>query len=503
VDLTPESAQQELLADFHWPKGTHPIEQASLWTDNILYPWQAELIRQVAMPKSRVIASTPNEAGKTSEIIPILGLSIMTAFPGSLVLSTAGSELQLKEQLFPYLETKLAKYPNWRVSQGSLTVIAPSVAGLRASKWIGYCPKDAKTAEGYHDAWARDVDGDLRFQPVFYIGDEAKSIKEGIFQAMMRIDPFFCFFVSTPGEDTGPFHDALEPDTLDMQGDGEDYWTYRKQVDWTECPHLQRPDKRVIREQIIKKFGEQSAFVQSMIFGKFYRKGQNYVFDDLGPVRACMGNMGHWIKGKRAAGLDLSAGGDEQVLYIREGTKIIFEDIQRERDTYRLAQLHVAALRKYGVAPEDVVVDVGGVGAPIVSHMESMGYYGMERYVVAEQAKDTNQFWNRYAEDHFHLRDLFNSALVTIKEDSLLLRQMRSRKYEIDDRNRIRMESKTKLANSPDRLDAMVMCFSNTDPVAALAPAAPQKHLWEKLQESFEDDEEQNSVFAPGLFCEE
>jgi len=149
---TPSEEQRDLLENFHWPHGTHPLQQASLWTDNNLYPWQAEIITHTAMAKSRVVASTPNEAGKTSEIIPILGLSLMAAFPGCLVLSTAGSELQLKEQLFPYLETKLSKYPRWRVTHGSLTVTAPPVGNLRPSKWIGYVPKDAKTAEGYHDA---------------------------------------------------------------------------------------------------------------------------------------------------------------------------------------------------------------------------------------------------------------------------------------------------------------------------------------------------------------
>ena len=501
------SAEQEAFVEqFHWPHGTHPIQQASLWTDAVLYKWQRDLLEACARPKSRAAASTPNEAGKTSEIIPILGLSIMSAFPGALILSTAGTEQQIAGQLFPYLETKLSKYPEWKISTDKLTVTGPSIDGLRPSRWKGYAPRDAKTAEGYHDAWARDNEGVMRFQPVCYIIDEAKSIRPGIVEAMMRIDPFFALMISTPGDDSGPFYDALNPDTIDLQDMTDDYWTYRDEVSWLQCPHLLRPDKRIVREQIIKRFGENSAFVQSMMFGKFYREGQSYIFDDLNAIRTCMGGMGRPIAGKRAAGLDLSAGSDEQVLYIREGTRLIYSEFSRDRDTYKRAQSHVSTLRKFNVQPEDVVVDVGGVGAPIVNQMEAMGFFGMDRYIVNEDAKDLVQFYNRAAEDHFHLKDLFGTGLVTVDKDDKLLRQMRQRKYIINEKNQIRLQPKKELKDSPDRLDALVMCYCKTDPVSTLGPLPKHKELWQecvRLAGESNESENEDSFFASGMFMEE
>jgi hypothetical protein len=79
--------------------GNHPLAQAIFWDIPKPYDWQADVITECAKPRSRVAVSSNNEAGKTNIIIPLLGLSIMTAFPGAIVFSTAGAEPQIKDQL--------------------------------------------------------------------------------------------------------------------------------------------------------------------------------------------------------------------------------------------------------------------------------------------------------------------------------------------------------------------------------------------------------------------
>ena len=495
-----EEDKAKLLREFHWPKGTHPIEQASLWSDCVLYPWQKAIIDEVSLAKSRVVASTPNEAGKTSEIIPILGLSIMAAFPGSLVISTAGSETQIKEQLFPYLDAKLARYPDWKVSTSELSVQAPRVdPKLRRSRWIGIVPRDPKTGEGYHDTYQIDSKGNWRFQPVFYIVDEAKSIRPGIIEAIFRIDPFFTLMISTPGEEDGAFYDALDPDTIELQDQfspENELWTYRVMINWMMCPHLQTPEKRTIREKLIRRYGLNSAFVQSMMFGGFYREGQTHIFDDSRALQSAMSGMARKIKGPRAAGLDLSAGGDEQVLTIREGTKIIHLEAHREHDTFRLAQEFVATLRRFRIQPEAVVIDVGGVGAPIARQMEAMGYTGMDQYISSQDAQDQVQFANRAAEDHFHLRDYVRAGMVQIPFDEILLKQMKARKYELDNKNRIKLESKEKIKVSPDRLDSLTMCFSGVEPIEVICPQQTLTPLQKAIEECLAPQPDESDIWG-------
>lgn len=206
-----EEQRWDLRKQLRWPPGMSPFEQANIWMSAEPYEWQARILREVAIPGSRVIVSTCNESGKTSELVPCIGLSFMAAFPGAQVLSTAGAERQVKDQLFKYLEGKLLEYPGWKVSREQMKISAPSVCGLPPSEWLSYVPRDALTAEGFHSSWATDSNGVRRYLPTMYIIDEAKSVKQALFEAMFRIDPDMAFVISSPGEDTGPFFNGLRP----------------------------------------------------------------------------------------------------------------------------------------------------------------------------------------------------------------------------------------------------------------------------------------------------
>lgn len=161
--------------------------------------------------------TTCNEAGKTSEIIPLLGLSLMAAFPGATVFSTAGTEQQIRDQLFDYLEAKCRPYANWVVSRAALTVRAPAIDGL-SSQWVGRVPREALTMEGLHNHWEADRHGRPRFCPLMIIYDEAKSLGQPMFDAAWRMNPAFFLAISTPGDSAGPLYEAIDPDRLKLKG---------------------------------------------------------------------------------------------------------------------------------------------------------------------------------------------------------------------------------------------------------------------------------------------
>jgi len=69
----------------------HPLMQSPAWSMPELYDWQREILEEAALPGARVAAAFNNGAGKTSILVPLLGLSIMAAFPGATVFSTAGA----------------------------------------------------------------------------------------------------------------------------------------------------------------------------------------------------------------------------------------------------------------------------------------------------------------------------------------------------------------------------------------------------------------------------
>jgi len=113
--------------------------------------------------------------------------------------------------------------------------------------------------------------------------------------------------------------------------------------------------------------------------------------------------------------------------------------------------------------------------------MVRCGFKGIRRYMADEKARDPTLYVNRAAEDHFNLRWLLSEKLLRLQKDDVLRSQMRHRNYVMKngDSNLIRCEPKEKMRDrgekSPDRLDTLVMLFSdlNVDDVQAdIAPSA-------------------------------
>lgn len=140
----------------------------------------------------------------------------MTAFPGSVVYSTAGSENQITDQLFKHLKSKVLPYKDkgWSINTSNLTVTAPGYLGLRPSQWISRVPKDALTGEGYHNNVEQDDKGRWHYQPLMMIFDEAKSLDDSIFEMAIRLNPAFFSAWSSPGPCRGPFYKGVDPDDL-------------------------------------------------------------------------------------------------------------------------------------------------------------------------------------------------------------------------------------------------------------------------------------------------
>lgn len=199
----------------------HPLDLASFWTTEELYDWQSDILTEIALPYARVLASTNNESGKTSILIPVFGLSCMVAFPGCFVYSTSGSEEQVRQQLFVnQLAPLIDPMTGWHISTASMTVTSPN-----GSRWVGYKCKEGGRVEGFHGKPQRDRYGERLYRPCVYIMDECKSIDNTIFEAVLRIDPDFRFGLSTPGLEAGWFYDGINPDELEMTGDDpDDQW---------------------------------------------------------------------------------------------------------------------------------------------------------------------------------------------------------------------------------------------------------------------------------------
>jgi hypothetical protein len=171
-------------------------------------------------------------------------------------------------------------------------------------------------------------------------------------------------------------------------------------------------------------------------------------------------------------GVDLAAaGGDECVLFARQGRSVIHAEYWRDPDTMKSAGRIAACCRTLSASL--VKVDDIGIGKGAVDHLHHA--LSAERTVVVgvnvgAKAFDSERFYNKRGELFWSLADRFKAGEISIpKADDMLIDQLTQLKYEFTPRGQIKLESKEDLKkerpsasrwHSPDRADALALCFA-------------------------------------------
>ena len=271
---------------------------------------------------AQVAIRTCNEAGKSGYFVPVLASAWAVGFPGGMCVITSSSEDQLGEQLWPVLKL-IANKKKWRTY--GTTVELPSVDGvLPGSKIICRVTKEGERFEGYHSKLYPDKDDVERFCPLMTIFDEAKSIKQTIFDAGERCNPAVELYISTTGDDSGNFHDACMSEDWVTGYEWQGKY-YKFAIPWEQCPHLYEDPITYKRKMaLINRLGRDHPFIVSNLYAGFFRSGTYQVFTDA-DIRAAQDAMSqnrpHIGKSKRAW-CDFSGGGDELTFGVRNGNYI-------------------------------------------------------------------------------------------------------------------------------------------------------------------------------------
>lgn len=481
-----------------------PTAMAQFWGDTSLYDWQRGTIHDVLNGIWTALV-TPNEAGKTSVCVADIGLTAMARYPGCQVVSTAGAFRQISEQLWPVVRAKLAPYPEWRVTEEK--AFAPSINGLPASTWQIFSTDDPKKAEGHHTRVFKDADGEDHVAPLIYIADEAKSLDLGIFQAIYRCDPDMCLVASTPGEEEGEFFNIVQEGRAfnkkygpgsGKQLDDKDRPMFKvREVSWADCPHLRIGRKKFNRELLIRQYGPNSPFIMSMVFGQFYRAGGFFIFN-IERVDRAMGGYLLQTGNDRNAGIDLASGGDEIPFALRVGNAITELDAITEKDPAKTGRWLETKFRKHHLRPYEITVDEGGLGRAVIGFLEERGWEGINRYNFDDKPGNEAMYMSRGMEDHHKLSLAIERHEAVLPKDSLLREQMRVRKFRMPNGNggRMALESKEVLRKknvpSPDRLDAVVMAYSNMpDYYAHRKEKNDEESLIDKFWKQYSDSNRQ------------
>lgn len=425
-----------------------------------LYDWQRNALDAVTPKGSRTALRTCNEAGKTSTVIA--GALLWNAFvnPGSTGVTTSAVYRQVEAQCWPSLK-RLGPRIGLDVLQGEARL------ARNDSRIIGFTAVEGGRFEGFH------VTG--KHQSLMLVIDEAKTVKEDIFQAAERCRPDRFLIASSPGGRQGPFYRAFTKE--------RNVWNCLPPVTVDDCPHIPVEHK----ETQLAKWGDRHPLVRSMLFAEWMDTDDglmSLVLPDW--IERCIQHPPPVDRSSLpSAGLDFAAGGDENVIAILRGNH--FDRLICWRDTNTMAAVGriVMELKRAGIEPDQVFADATGLGHPMCDRLTEVGW-PVHRVNFGEAPFDREKFADRGTEIWNVGARYIEQQEVALPDDRELESQLCARRQGILSRGVLKLQSKEDLRKlgepSPDRADAVMLALAGrrgrVDPSHSLTQSA-----WDVLDE--------------------
>ncbi len=402
-----------------------------------LYPVQYDVLRALEAPGACISFRSCNEGGKTKRVICAAILWHLTMFPKGHVISTSGSFRQIKDQLLPALHAYANRFPKWsflhtpRIETETINCF-----------WEGFSTNDAGKFEGHH------ADADA---PLMIIVDEAKTVKDDIFEAIERCKPTRLLIASSPGYAEGEFYRSQTTRAK----------FYRRFVQRaTDCPHWKTADIAKLRD----KWGESHPLYKSMVMAEFMESVVDAVIN-LKALEDLMANppveqRARNTATERKAFCDFAWGGDgdENVLAYRDGNVVTLEETFRADNLHAICGRFIAAFTRLGLKPHQIDGDEGGGGKLICDQLAAMGWR-INRVNNGAASRVSDHYANLAAEMWFEGAQKIARREIILPDDDDLRAQMLDRKRVPNARGKLALENKSEMrkrgVESPDRADAV------------------------------------------------
>ena len=454
----PKRTQEEILEDLSKP---------SAFASNVLginlYDWQRKVLRDLEPRDCRVALRAANGSGKTSTVISAILIWHALVYPRSIAVTTAGVFRQVESQLWPSLRNHIAKLGGaWEVTSGEIRYLHPNG---NTSRIIGYSATDPGRAEGWHAE-------DHEYHPLLMVVDEAKTVADPLFEAISRCQPTRLLIASSPGGTSGAFYRAFTKEANMWQ---------KHAVTAFDCPHITQTQI----DEVIQRYGEKHPLTRSMIYGEFVDIGLESLVINLTQLQNCYNTPPRFKPGVRIAGVDFAAGGDQNVICISDGNKILPMIAWREKDTMAAVGRFIVEFKKAGLEANNIYADASGMGMVMCDALAESGWV-VNRVNFGATAYDNNAYTNRSAEMWYGMAKKIEDAEIILPEDEDLTAQLTCRRTITNSKGKLGVESKDSMRArgiaSPDRADALALCLSSTN--VGLDLTFPiERPTWKSLQD--------------------
>jgi hypothetical protein len=383
-----------------------------------------------------------------------------TTYASSVVTSSSG--VQLDNQTCTYIE-QLCTYANQKIHSKCWKINYRYYECLDTrSPIMCFATDEPGKAEGYHP---------LRYGAKMALFEsEAKTVPDSIYNAQNKCTGYtHRAIVSTPGLPMGHFFDidsmAIPRDEIrkGYKKTAIDYVQYL--VTAYQCPHISRSYIEQMKRDL--PGGELGAAFKSQVLAEFGTTDEMVAIPFIYVKKAINLDIEWLMEPYNKGGLDLSDGGDETVLVVRNGNKHLKTIPFRFDNTEDTVMFLDERFKENKLTfPESYIYgDAGGLGKPILDRLKRMGYHNIRYVDNRNKAYHPKVYLNRGTELYFHIRKLFEQGELIINglDSRLLVRQLSTRYYRMDLANRHRLLSKLEQRSrgypSPDRADAFTLAF--------------------------------------------
>jgi hypothetical protein len=469
----PKRSQDEILEDLSKP---------SAFAANVLginlYDWQRKVLRDLEQRDCRVALRAANGSGKTSTVISAILIWHALVYPRSIAVTTAGVFRQVESQLWPSLRNHIAKLGGaWEVTSGEIRYLH---ANGNTSRIIGYSATDPGRAEGWHAE-------DHEYHPLLMVVDEAKTVADPLFEAISRCQPTRLLIASSPGGTSGAFYRAFTKEA--------NMWS-KHAVTAFDCPHITQNQI----DEVIQRYGEKHPLTRSMVYGEFVDIGLESLVINLTQLQNCHNTPPRFRPGVRIAGVDFAAGGDQNVICISDGNKILPMIAWREKDTMAAVGRFIVEFKKAGLEANNIYADASGMGMVMCDALAESGWV-VNRVNFGATAYDNNAYTNRSAEMWYGMAKKIEDAEIILPEDEDLTAQLTCRRTITNSKGKLGVESKDSMRArgiaSPDRADALALCLSSSN-VGLDLTFQIERPTWKSLQEMMVAHDPVMAGFDPG-----
>jgi len=469
----PKRSQEEILLDL-----SKPAAFAANVLGINLYDWQRKVLRDLEPKDCRVALRAANGSGKTSTVISAILIWHALVYPRSIAVTTAGVFRQVESQLWPSLRNHIAKLGGaWEVTSGEIRYLHPNG---NTSRIIGYSATDPGRAEGWHAE-------DHEYHPLLMVVDEAKTVADPLFEAISRCQPTRLLIASSPGGTSGAFYRAFTKEA--------NMWS-KHAVTAFDCPHITQ--KQI--DEITQRYGEKHPLTRSMIYGEFVDIGAESLVINLNQLQNCYNAPPRFKPGVRKAGVDFAAGGDQNVICISDGNKILPMIAWREKDTMAAVGRFIVEFKKSGLEASNIYADASGMGMVMCDALAESGW-SVNRVNFGASAYDNNAYTNRSAEMWYGMAKKIEDAEIILPEDEDLTAQLTCRRTITNSKGKLGVESKDSMRArglaSPDRADALALCLSSSN-VGLDLTFQIERPTWKSLQEMMVAHDPVMAGFDPG-----